>query len=528
MKFFNTAGPVNKEIHYKLDPIHRWDLDEILSLIEQEKYFILHAPRQTGKTSSLLALQEKLNKEGDYISVYVNVECAQTARNDVYRGIRAILAELGSEASDVLDDFSIRKSLLGILEDVGPENGLIAALEFLSKKLDRPLILFIDEIDSLIGDTLVSVLRQLRTGYKKRPGNFPQSIILCGVVDIKDYKIHRSDGEIITGGSCFNIKSKSLRLGNFNQEEIKELYLKHTTETGQKFDDAVFDLAWYYTGGQPWLVNALAYEACFEIKENRDRSIVVTPDVFEKAKENLILSRQTHLDQLADKLTEERVRRVIEPMILGADKQISNEDKTYCFDLGLIKKTKEGYVISNRIYQEVLPRELTNPLQDLFLSKYKNPKWINNDESINTENLLTMFVQFWRENSDIWKDDLSGYLEAAPHLVFQGFLQRVANGHGSIEREYALGNGRVDLYLNWKGPNYDQRIIFELKIRTEKTGIKKIKEAGLKQTAEYADFCNATESHLIIFDRRKDINWSEKIYTENQKYNQTEIKIWGM
>jgi len=53
MKFFNTAGPVNRENHYKIDPLTRWDKEEVFDLIEQEKYFILHAPRQTGKTSSL-------------------------------------------------------------------------------------------------------------------------------------------------------------------------------------------------------------------------------------------------------------------------------------------------------------------------------------------------------------------------------------------------------------------------------------------------------------------------------------------
>ena len=60
MKFFNTAGPVNCKKHYCLEPLKRFDLDEILSLINQEKYFVMHAPRQTGKTSSLLALMEHL------------------------------------------------------------------------------------------------------------------------------------------------------------------------------------------------------------------------------------------------------------------------------------------------------------------------------------------------------------------------------------------------------------------------------------------------------------------------------------
>jgi predicted AAA+ superfamily ATPase len=91
MKFFNTAGPVNRDNHYKIDPLTRWNMDEILTLIEQEKYFILHAPRQTGKTSCLLALRDCLNAEGRYHCVYANFEAGQTARNDV-RGNAVILA----------------------------------------------------------------------------------------------------------------------------------------------------------------------------------------------------------------------------------------------------------------------------------------------------------------------------------------------------------------------------------------------------------------------------------------------------
>ena len=64
MRFFTTEGPVRPEDHYCLPPLERWDLPEVLRLIEQKKYFLLHAPRQTGKTTCLLALMELLNAEG--------------------------------------------------------------------------------------------------------------------------------------------------------------------------------------------------------------------------------------------------------------------------------------------------------------------------------------------------------------------------------------------------------------------------------------------------------------------------------
>ncbi len=526
MKFFNTAGPVNQDDHYKIDPLLRWDMDEILTLINQKKYFILHAPRQTGKTSCLLALRDYLNKEGRYHCVYANFEMAQTARNDISAGISTVITEIHERAIRVLGDL-IDFSDRDIRNNTDPNKALGSYLARLCQVSDKPLILFIDEIDALIGDTLVSVLRQLRAGYDIRPEEFPQSVILCGVRDIKDYRIHKSNDDIITGGSCFNIKAESLTLGNFSADEVKALYAEHTKETGQIFEEEVFPLVMRYTGGQPWLVNALGYEVTYKMKPNRDPSVIITAKMIETAKERLILSRATHLDQLADKLKEERVRRVIEPMITGELSDAVSDDKEYCMDLGLVKNTSRGIVISNDIYMEVIPRELTDISQSRFLSLF-TPEWVNSDESLNTEKLFTMFQEFWRENSEIWKIDMVGYTEAAPHLTFQAFLQRVANGKGFIGREFAYGTKRADLVLKWKSPVGEQRIVMELKILREKDSYESIKAKALEQTAMYADKCNATESHILVFDRCAKTDWKEKIFTDTGEYNGHDIKIWGM
>lgn len=176
-------------------------------------------------------------------------------------------------------------------------------------------MLLIDEIDALIGDTLISGLRQLRGGYDKRPAGFSQSIILCGVRDIRDYRIHSSrEKTVITGSSAFNIKAKSLRLEDFDRSETDMLLTQHTGETGQVCTDAARERIWYLTNGQPWLVNALGYETCFKIKAHRDRSVTITAEIVDTAKENIILRRETYLDQLTDKLKEQRVQRIIEPI----------------------------------------------------------------------------------------------------------------------------------------------------------------------------------------------------------------------
>ena len=95
--------------------------------------------------------------------------------------------------------------------------------------------------------------------------------------------------------------------------------MQHTNETGQQFDEACFPLVWKATEGQPWLVNALAREVTWSMRENRDRSITITPDMMYKAQENLIYRRDTHIDILIDKLQEPRVKRVIEPILANSD-----------------------------------------------------------------------------------------------------------------------------------------------------------------------------------------------------------------
>ena len=273
MRFFNTEGPVRPDDHYAIPPLDRMDIDELLALIRAKRYFVLHAPRQTGKTSALIALRDLLNsgEAGNFRCVHTNVEVGQAARDDTARGMRAILSRLAMRARLLHDDFP-HESWRAALEASGPDDALGDLLSNWCVANPVPLVLLMDEIDSLVGDTLLSVLRQLRAGYEQRPEAFPQSVVLCGVRDIRDYRIRSSAGEVIAGGSPFNVAAKSLRMGDFTEAETRTLMAQHTEETGQRFSAAALDAVWTQTQGQPWLVNALCAGACFDNKAGRDRS----------------------------------------------------------------------------------------------------------------------------------------------------------------------------------------------------------------------------------------------------------------
>ena len=528
MRFFNTEGPIRADEHYHIPPLERVNLDDLLGLVRDKKYFVLHAPRQTGKTSALLALRDLLNAGRDYRCVYANVEAGQALREDVAEGMRTVLAELALEASVTLGDETLDGIWPNVLERVGPGQALRHALLRWCMADSKPVVLLLDEIDALVGDTLLSVLRQLRAGYPGRPGRFPHSVILCGVRDVRDYRIRStSENALVLGGSAFNIKSTSLRLGDFAEGETQALLAQHTETTGQAFAPEARHLIWKRTAGQPWLVNALCREACFESATGRDRSRTITEGDILDAQERLILARVTHLDNLADKLREERVRRVVAPMLTGAEDRGSYADRgrdvEYARDLGLLAQD-DARRIANPIYAEVIPRELTWVAEDDV--EVETFRYVDPGGGLDVDRLLEDFQQFFREHSEHWTERFDRYREAGPQLLLQAYLQKVVNGGGRIEREYALGRGRVDLLIVWPRGGRTCRFVVECKVR--RNGLEPTIREGIEQTRGYMDCCGAESGHLIVFDRSEERNWEEKIFRREPTPAGAPVTVWGM
>ena len=524
--------------HYHIPPLERVDLAEIRELIDDQQYFVLHAPRQTGKTSALLALQELLNAEdGPCRCVYVNVEGASTAREDVDAAIRTVLNELAETAQDTLGDGRLGKIWPAVMDRAGGHSALRVALTRWCRASPNPLALLIDEIDSLVGDSLLAVLRQLRAGYYLRPDGFPQSVVLCGVRDVRDYRIYSSSEKtMVTGGSAFNIKAESLRLGDFSRDEVRALLAQHTADTGQPFTSGALDAVWSQTRGQPWLVNALAYETCFRgplaadcsrpLVEAANRTRPITEADVLAAREQLILRRDTHLDQLTDKLKEDRVRRVIEPLLIGGDGfESTADDIEYVQDLGLIARDPPMR-LANPIYAEVVPRQLTWPTQ---LKLQEDPAWyVDADGALLLDKLLARFQEFFREHSESWVERFD-YREAGPHLLLQAFLQRIVNSGGRVEREHGLGRRRADLLIEWPEGERVRKYVVECKVRHDRRGLERTVADGVEQTAAYMDRCGAEAGHLVVFDRSEERSWDEKVFRDRRTAESgVEIAVWGM
>ncbi|MCC3529906.1 MAG: ATP-binding protein [Microcoleus sp. PH2017_22_RUC_O_B] len=501
-RWFNTAGPCQEDIHYALSPTVR--LPGLERLIAQRSYFVIHAPRQVGKTTAMLALAKQLTDSGDYTAIVVSVELGSPFNNNPQQAQAAILSSWRSEARVYLPP-ELQPPAKQEME-VG--QGIEETLRQWAQTSPRPLAIFIDEIDSLQNEVLLSVLRQLRNGYPSRPKAFPQSVGLIGLRDVRDYKVAAGGSDRLNTSSPFNIKVRSITLRDFNASEVAELYAQHTQDTGQIFTPEAVALAFELTQGQPWLVNALAKEIVEELVT--DESIEITPQHILEAKEILIKRQDTHLDSLAERLRENRVKAIIEPMLAGLELgNIPNDDIQFLIDLGLCKMDVQGgLTIANPIYREVLPRVLTvTPMASL---PQIAPSWLTSEGKLDTQALLKTFLEFWLQHGEPLLKSAS-YPEIAPHLVLMAFLHRVINGGGTLEREYAIGRDRMDLCLRYG----EVTLGIELKVwRTRKVDPL---SKGLEQLDGYLARLGQDSGWLMIFDRRENaLELEERLKTEIQ------------
>ena len=500
-RYFNTTGFCRPEWHYMVDPT-RGLANDIYALIEKSQYFLLHAPRQSGKTTLLHAITRRINSEGKYIAVTFSMENAGYRSITVEKAMLSAINSLYATAQIFLKE----SEMPPVIGNYQPSDSLLFTyLRDWSQHQTKPIVLFIDEIDSIFDDKMVATLRQLRNGFQLRPKDFPTSVALIGLRDIREYKnkVKELDGQM-GSGSPFNIKAESFSLKNFTKDQITQLFQQYSDDTGQQFTESVVELIHTYTGGQPWLVNAVANEIVSRILAN-DTTLEITTEIVEIAIENLILRRDTHLDSLMDKLTETRVRNIVQNVISGEPvfTDTFDDDLRYTLDLGIVTNSASGIIIANKIYSEIIPRVLSSGAQE-SMKPVVDPLWFVHNNKLNMNLLLKEFQQFYRENAESWIDRFS-YKECGHQLLLMAFLQRIINGGGRIDREMALGRGRTDLLIHFAG----ERFVLELKVKNQNY----TQEKSCIQLSRYLDTVGLSSGYLIVFDPAPSsaISWEQRI-----------------
>lgn len=526
-RYFNVAGPCLADEHYMLPPERR--LSEVRPLIERKAFFVVHAPRQTGKTTSLLSLARTLNTEGSYAAVLVSCKPAAAAGDDLDRGLAALIRLIDEEAR-----FQLSAELRPVqppeaFHGIEAETRLRIYLSRWSAACPLPVVFFLDELDALTDALLLSILYQLHSGYTARPAPFPHALALIGMRDVRDYRIGPEQRRLGTS-SPFNVKLESLLLRDFTAEEIAELYAQHTVETGQRFDvEAVARVA-TLSRGQPWLVNALARQAVE--REAPDRDTTITVQHVDAAKEALILRRDTHVDSLIERLREPRVRRVLEPILTGRflTDDTHDDDVQFVKDLGLVRRGPEGLEIANPIYREIIPRALASLMEE-DLPVVRDP-YVTREGGLLFEQLLEGFAAFWRQHAEHFLHR-QPYSEAAAQLIFMAYLQRVVNGGSpaglaTLEREYAVGSGRIDLCLCWPLRSGEiQRFAVELKVWRDRESDPL--EAGVVQLSRYLARLGLDTGILLLFDRRTEAPpLPDRIERHELEHRDRRIVVWRL
>jgi len=494
-------------------------LARVQQLIEDRKYFTLHAGRQTGKTTSLRWLERHLNASGRWRALWVDLE---TAREQPDQALAlSIIVDVIERALSVRHANLARPDAQEIAAALQtPATALVKYLSWLASLDDRPLVLLLDEADGLVGPAMVSFLTQLRAGYIERDeAPFPSSVILVGQRQVRDYVLSAEDRRTLSWlgtTSPFNITAEATTLGPFTEAEVAELVGQHTVAAGQRFTPEAARRIWELGQGHPWLTCALADQIVD--RDVTDRSVAITASHVEAAKETIILERRSHIDSLVARLREPRVARILGPMLAGTGLQMDllDDDLSYVLGLGLARVERGEIRIANPIYREVIPRALTWVQQ---VSMHQPTEWyVRTDGSLDLPGIMTAWQAFWRKDGHLAAEGF-GYREAGPHLMLMAFLQRIVNGGGRVEREYGLGRGALDLMIFWKA----ERHAIEVKIRRDT----ETEAEALDQMTRYLGHAGLGDGWLVMFDLRKELAWADKQFVREVEHARCKVRIVG-
>ncbi|MDR0548876.1 MAG: hypothetical protein LBI10_05630 [Deltaproteobacteria bacterium] len=569
VKRFNTFGPCEPDKHYALPVLGKLPLVD--QMFRDNYFFTIHAPRLSGKTTFLNALTDKINSEGQMYALNVPLTSLQNLTDDTI-GVKGVIEQLNiAMSSSQVESIKQKAYTYNQLPGMSECSVMVKILlKRLCVDLDKDLVVFFDDVDCLSIPTIRTFLAQIRDSYNSRnhTNKFIQSLGLVSTRNLRDYRPQVPPGEFATSViDPFNIVKEVFTLPNsFTLEEIGALFSQSSKATGQVFEDAALERVWYWSEGQPWVVNALANEVVDNFL-NHDYSIDVTSHHIDQAARALIKSNHVNFEPLKERLKEPIFRRIVEAVLIGASdfpQGYFDDGLKHALALGLLKTIDNDLLVYqpvNPIYQEVIVRSLSAEIQksieaDIPIS-YVN-KWFFEDY-LDMTSLLESFQDYWSKHSDIYiknnlvngkiddsinlsidtvntmnkryiNEDIYIYVKnelidltngALTHLVLFAFLQRAVNGRADFsQRENALRAFRADICIDYKGLYYP----LEFKLKNFIKDQEKFDET-LEQFYQYINKNNAKNGWLIIFDIDFTEHNDNKLTIDTHEYKDKTIHV---
>ncbi|WP_061995684.1 AAA family ATPase [Clostridium sp. ATCC 25772] len=501
-KRFNVTGTCIPERHYMVDISKK--LDSILSLIDNQEYFIINRPRQYGKTTTLYLLNRYLKTSIEYIPIKISFEGIGDL---IFEDKKIFSKEFLQIISDALfmNNLKLSKYLEEQKKDVESFIDLSRAITKFIIKANKKVVLMIDEVDKSSNNQLfLSFLGMLRNKYLLRNEGEDYtfySVILAGVHDVKTLKLKIRSNEEHKYNSHWNIASDFDVDMSFSISEIKTMLNDYVENKKVALDKDYFaEKIYFYTSGYPFLVSKLC--KIIDEKVMDINKLEWKKEYLESAIKELLKDSNTNFDSLIKNIENNQgLSQLVDNLLIKAIKinfNIHNPDINLGCLYGIFKEDKGNLKINNRIYEQLIYDYRISKIQTSsnFYNYNNKEAFIDTNGDLNIEKILLKFQEFMQHE---YSQKRKGFLEEDGRLVFLAFLSPIINGSGFAFKKVKGGEEkRFDIVIAYNKKMY----ILELKIWRGEEYHKK----GLIQLAEYLEQYKLDKGYLLIFDLRKSAN----------------------
>ena len=491
MRQFSSYGPVDSRFHFCVE---RRDLvdDAVAQLVgvpgDGGHYFTIWAARQTGKTWIMRrAVAEIRARYGDRFTV----------------GVMTVQAALGKDETDEVF-LRVTPGLFVEAFSVEPPepadwDGWRRLFARQGGVFDRPVILLIDEVDSLPPAVLHRLVGTFRKMYLSRESHHLHGLALVGVRAVL--------GVESTSGSPFNVQ-RSLHVPNLTQEEVAELFAQYATESGQPVLPEVVGKVFETTRGQPGLVSWFGELLTAKYNPDRKQPIGMNGwhEVYAAARQiepnntimNLVSKAREYGQEVARLFTRSNIPFSFDQPwcnSLYMNGVITHQETIGDDQLPRYVCRFSSPFVQQRLYTglaaELEDRRVPvidphDDLTDVF-AQLDLPALLDRYRDY-LKRLAKKGIHPWQGQPR--RADLH-LAEAAGHFHLYWWLVEAAQGHLVVSPEFPTGNGKVDLHLSHR----TQTGVIEVKSFTQRSDL----PSQRSQTARYAASRGLAEATLAMF-----------------------------
>jgi len=484
-------------------------LKRVMALVEEGEYFTINRPRQYGKTTTLFLLNNLLNEQPEYSVIRMSFE---GTGDEAFENEQAFCALFISLLAEAVKEKAISDWLLSQVAATDTLKELSKLITHLTEKIDRKIVLIIDEVDKSGNHQLfLNFLGMLRTKYLARQEGEDKtfhSVILAGVHDVKTLKLKLRPNEAAQYNSPWNIATDFKVEMSLLPHEIVPMLEDYAQERGVTLDaPALAERLYYFTSGYPFLVSALCKIVDEDLLPEKEEKEWTVADV-ETAARRLIHSERsnTNFDSLIKNLENNAdLYQLVYRMVID-NETINFNVHDPLIEMGVVYgifRNGQGLNIHNRIYAEIISNYMTSKL----LTSGRGPiaeiadPYLLPGNVLNLEKILVKFQEYMREQHS--KKDRD-FIERNGRLVFLAFLKPIINGKGYAFKEPEMSEERrLDIAVTF----LQHRYAVELKIWRGEVA----HEKGLLQLSDYLNRQNLQEGYLVIFDQRSvQKNWNQE------------------